>query len=248
MPRISYSGEVKASLLTEEIKKKCCRHTFDDIMAIDLSDQGRCAETLDEIYSRCRCENCHAVYLRAVFILFGSLTNPNKGYHLDFLLHTERVRDSVRKVLSDCGFTFHEGMRLEKYLLYVKSSSEIEDFLMFIGARNAAFDIMNLKIEREFRNSVNRQVNCDTANIEKQLESVKKYTDAIGYLIESGGIARLPDELRKTAMLRYENDQLSLAELGQLAEPAVSKSGMKHRLEKIFAAANEMRNADMPNK
>lgn len=246
MPRISYSGEVKAALQAEEIKKKCCRHTYDDMMAIDLTDIGKCAETMSLIYSRCRCDGCRAVFIRALFIMFGSLTNPSRGYHLDFLLRTESEREVVRSALSECGFTFHIGMRLEKYLLYVKSSSEIEDFLMFIGARNAAFDIMNLKIEREFRNSVNRQVNCDTANIEKQLESVKKYTDAIEYLIESGGIDRLPEELRKTAILRYENGQLSLAELGRLAEPAVSKSGMKHRLERILSFANDMKSEERP--
>ena len=107
-------------------------------------------------------------------------------------------------------------------------------------ANGAAFEIMNVKIVHEFRNSVNRQVNCDTANIEKQLQAVKKYTDAIGKLIESGKIDALPTELRETAVLRYEHQQLSLTDLGKLFNPPVSKSGLKHRLDKILGIAQEI--------
>ena len=98
---------------------------------------------------------------------------------------------------------------------------------------------MNRKIEREFRNSVKRQVNCDTANIEKQLASAKKYIEAIRYLVDTGSIDRLSPELKNTALLRMENEQLNLADLGRMVNPPVSKSGMKHRLEKILTFANE---------
>ena len=120
----------------------------------------------------------------------------------------------------------------------------MEDFLAYIGASAAAFDIMNAKIVKEFRNSVNRQVNCDTANIEKQLEASKKYVDAIRYLTETGAITKLPENLQQTARLRLENEQVSLAELGNLCEPKVSKSGMKHRMEKLLEYAESIRKTE----
>ena len=104
---------------------------------------------------------------------------------------------------------------------------------------------MNTKIMNEFRNSVNRQVNCDTANIKKQLATSQKYIEAIRYLIESGKLETMPEELRTTAKLRLEHDQLSLSDLAKLTNPPVTKSGMKHRLEKILSFAEEVRGTDL---
>ena len=106
-------------------------------------------------------------------------------------------------------------------MAYIKESSTLEDFLVFIGASGAAFELMNSKIVHEFRNSVNRQVNCDTANIGKQLKAVRKYVDAVQFLIDSGNFEKLPEELKETAKLRIENDQLSIAELGKLTKPPI---------------------------
>ena len=114
---------------------------------------------------------------------------------------------------------------------------EIEDFLTYIGASQAALSVMNAKIVKDFRSGVNRQVNCDTANIEKQLSSSKRVTDAIALLEKNGAFSRLPDTLQTSAILRRDNPQLSLAELAAIA--GVTKSGMKHRMEKLVAAAEE---------
>ena len=143
-------------------------------------------------------------------------------------------RDAAYEILSSVGFEFRKTVRRERFVMYIKESSVIEDFLVYMGAQNAAFDVMNSKIVHEFRNSVNRQVNCDTANIEKQLASVKKYTDAIKLLEENGKLDTLPDELKETARVRMENEQLSLADLGALLTPPVTKSGVRHRLDKIL--------------
>ena len=116
---------------------------------------------------------------------------------------------------------------------YFKGSSSIEDFLVYIGASAVAFELMNQKIVRELRNNVNRQINCDTANIEKILKTSKKYLDAIDWLIDTGELNSLPQNLRETALLKRSNPQIPLEQLGQMLTPSVSKSGMKHRLEKI---------------
>ena len=130
--------------------------------------------------------------------------------------------------------------RTKQYIYYLKDGEAIADFLAYIGANTAAFDFMNSRIEREFRNNINRQVNCDTANIEKQLRAVRKYNDVIGQLVASDKIDSLPAELRETAILRLENEQLSLTDIGKLLKPPVSKSGVKHRLDKIMALAEDI--------
>ena len=189
---------------------------------------------LAEAYSKCLCDGCRAVFVREMFVKYGSITDPAKQYHFDFSFKTEEERDAAYEILSSVGFEFRKTVRRERFVMYIKESSVIEDFLVYMGAQNAAFDVMNSKIVHEFRNSVNRQVNCDTANIEKQLASVKKYTDAIKLLEENGKLDTLPDELKETARVRMENEQLSLADLGALLTPPVTKSGVRHRLDKIL--------------
>lgn len=248
MGKSSFSGILKEQLAAEEIRKKCCRHTAADIRSLSPKDSDDLGGELSAIYESCRCDGCRAVYLRYVFILFGSVTDPAKSYHLDIAFRTEKERNCVKGALAECGFDFSESVRTAAagttYLLYIKKSSDIEDFLLFIGAQTAAFELMNVKIEKEFKNSVNRQVNCDTANIEKQLASVKKYSEAINYLIETKAIDKLPAELKETALLRIENSQLSLSDLGGMMNPSVSKSGIKHRLDKILAFAEDNKSID----
>ena len=186
------------------------------------------------MHQQCRCDGCVSCLIRALFLSYGSVTDPMKRYHLDFCFHTQEECDAAYQVLETAGFSLHHSERKGKPILYYKKSDDIEDFLAYIGASVAAFDMMNARIVKDFRNSVNRQVNCDTANIGKQLEASQKYIEAINALNESGNMNKLPENLRKTAILRVENSQLSLAELGHICEPQVSKSGMKHRMEKIY--------------
>lgn len=231
----SFSTKVKNQLESLEIKKKCCKFTASVLEGLNKKENS--AQKLGEIYEKCRCDVCRIVFWRKLFTVYGSVTDPLKSYHMEFSFYFEEERDAVLDLLADSGFDFRASHRKNKYILYIKDSAAIEDFLVYTGASAAAFDVMNSKIVHEFRNSVNRQVNCDTANIEKQLQAVKKYTDAIQWLIDSEKIDSLPSDLKETAMLRIENDQLSLADLGKLMNPPVSKSGIRHRLEKILELA-----------
>lgn len=236
----SFSKKIKSLLATEEPKKGCCRYMENNLLSLSPRKKEDIGDELREIFSKCRCESCRITYLRNLFRLFGSVTDPAKAYHLDFTFAKSGSCNAAEEVLEQLGFAFRRTMRREKHVLYLKDSSAIEDFLVAIGASAAAFDVMNSKIVRDFRNAVNRQVNCDTANIEKQLAAGKKYIDAIGRLKEADKIDALPDELRQTAVLRYENDQLSLTDLGNLFNPPVSKSGIRHRLERILKLSEEL--------
>ena len=235
----SFSQTVKDQLVSEEIRKKCCR--FTDTALNDVKKDDSAAEEIREIWDKCRCDGCRTVFVRRLFVLCGSVTAPEKSYHLDFSFRYADEAETVSEILGEMGFDFRQTVRRGRYILYIKDSTAIEDFLVFIGAQNAAFDVMNSKIMNEFRNSVNRQVNCDTANIKKQLATSQKYIEAIRYLTETGKLETLSEELRNTAKLRVEHDQLSLSDLARLTNPPVTKSGLKHRLEKILSCADEVR-------
>ncbi len=236
----SFSNKVKSQLEALEIKKKCCKFTASALS--DLNKKENSAEKIISVYEKCRCDGCREVFWRFIFSTYGSITDPLKSYHVEFSFYFEDERDAALELIADSGFEFRPSTRKNKFIMYAKDSVLIEDFLVYMGASAAAFDVMNSKIVHEFRNSVNRQVNCDTANIEKQLQAVKKYTDAIQWLIDTEKIDSLPADLKETAMLRIENDQLSLGDLGKLMNPPVSKSGIRHRLERILELCERARN------
>ena len=241
--RESFSSRLKQNAELTEEKKKCCRFIrgmFSDPSAV-LSKNTDSSGTIESIYRKCRCDGCRQVFFRHMFIIFGSVTDPMKSYHLEFAFSTEKEAEMMVSMLSENGFTFSRSRRGNRHTVYVKNSGTIEDFLVFIGAQSSAFEVMNSKIVHEIRNDANRQVNCDTANIEKQLEAARVYVEAARFLDETGKLDSLPEDLRKTARLRIDNEQMSLAELGRMMIPEVSKSGIKHRLRKILAAAEEAR-------
>lgn len=231
----SYSKNTKEAILGMLPKKKCCQRIRQD--AVDLADIADASVRAEKILSapeHFRCGACHANFAAGLFVSFGSVTDPDKQYHLELSFETKSERDAAEKVLSDGGVFMKEGQRSARYLLYLKSSGDIEDFLALTGATRAAFDLMNAKIVREVRGDANRQMNCDMANINKSLTAARQYTDAIQAIFHKGYESRLPEELRETARLRCENPQASMAELGLLHDPPISKSGVKHRLDKIL--------------
>ena len=231
---MSFSSNLKATLGEHVIKKKCCSRVFGEIMAIDKAVESDQTELLRNAAEHCRCPFCTAHLLRALFIRFASITDPEKQYHLDFSFRHEAERDFAAELLAEAGFEPKISQRKQRFIVYFKGSTSIEDFLVYIGASSVAFELMNQKIVRELRNATNRQVNCDTAKIEKVLRTSRKYLDAIDYLIDSGELNSLPQSLKETALLKRGNPQIPLEKLGQMLTPAVSKSGMKHRLEKIY--------------
>lgn len=231
---MSFSSELKENLSSHDVKKKCCNRVYSEIMGLDQTMTEDKTELFRLVREQCKCPFCLAHYLRALFLKFGSMTDPEKQYHLDFSFHYESERDFAAEVLAESGFEPKLSTRKEKFLAYFKGSTSIEDFLVYIGASSVAFELMNQKIVRELRNNVNRQINCDTANIEKILTSSKKYLDAIDWLIDTGELGSMPQNLRETALLKRSNPQIPLEQLGQMLTPSVSKSGMKHRLEKIY--------------
>lgn len=240
---LSYCKLAKTALMEScEKRKKCCQRMLSDILSLDgESDSEKVIAVVKTAPVHFKCASCFSYYLRGLFLLFGNVTDPEKSYHLELSFETEELRDTVAVILSENGVTMKNSKRKNRYLLYVKDSTEMEDFFAVIGANRLAFDLMNSKIVREVRGDANRQMNCDMANIKKTLSAAGKYIDVIEEMEERGHIIRLPADLRETAKLRIENTQASLADLGLLHNPPITKSGAKHRLDKILDFYNDLK-------
>ena len=144
------------------------------------------------------------------------------------------VFKKVFELLDELGLSPKSSTRRDKYILYLRDSEHIENFLTLIGALNATFTVMNSKIFKEFVNNANRATNCDNANINKSLKANEKYIEAISYLIDTDKIQSLPESLKETAFKRLEFRELNFEQLGRKFNPPISKSGIYHRLEKIL--------------
>ena len=185
-------------------------------------------------------ECCRASFLRGAFFAGGSLTDPLKRYHLE--LNTSHLQASreLEVLLRECGYPPKGLSRNGSFITYFKQSDQIEDFLTLIGAPVAAMHLMSAKLEKDLRNSVNRRLNCDSANLDKAVEAAQEQLEAIRRLRSADLLDKLPDKLKKTAALRLEYPELSLSELAAAFDPPVTKSCLNHRLRKFQELAKTL--------
>ncbi len=183
-------------------------------------------------------------FLRGAYLVCGSLTDPHKEYHLEFgVSYMNLCKDLlalVGEVLEQPKSTIRRG----SYIVYYKESENIEDMLTYIGATMSSLEMMNIKIEKDIKNRVNRRMNCDNANMDKTLNASLQQVEDINYIFENAGESYLPDELLQVAKLRIENPEMSLRELCESVEPPLSRSGINHRLKKIGEIANSLRDGN----
>ncbi len=182
-------------------------------------------------------DHCRAAFLRGCFLAGGSVTDPVKRYHLELATSHLQASRELEALLRECGYPPKSVARSGSFVTYFKQSRQIEDFLTFIGAPVAAMEVMSTKVEKDLRNSVNRRLNCDTANVDKAVAAAQGQLEAIRKLQAAGRLERLPDKLRQTAQLRLENPEMSLSELADVFDPAVTRSCLNHRLRKLLELA-----------
>ena len=182
-------------------------------------------------------ECCRASFLRGVFFAGGSVTDPAKRYHLELATSHLQVSRELEVLLRECGYPPKSVARNGSFITYFKQSDQIEDFLTLIGAPVAAMSVMSAKLEKDLRNSVNRRLNCDSANLDKAVEAAQEQLESIRKLQRAGLLDQLPDKLQLTAALRLENPELTLSELAEEFDPPVTKSCLNHRLRKITQLA-----------
>lgn len=223
-------GEGKGAFLIEEpAKLKVIFETFDLERDASVSLHINLAQ-LEE-------DHCRAAFLRGAFLAGGSVTDPMKGYHLELVTSHYHVGRELPALLREAGFEPKEAERKGSRVVYFKQSDHIEDFLTYLGAPVSAMAVMNAKLERDLQGRVNRQVNCDSANLDKTVAAAREQTAAIARLRESGRLDALPDKLKEAARLRLENPELNLSQLAALCGPPVSKSAFNHRMRKLMELA-----------
>jgi len=179
-------------------------------------------------------ECCCKSFIRGAFLTGGAVTDPSKSYHLEIVTDHYNVSRQTYSLLLETGFSPKETSRSGNYIIYFKQSAAIEDFLTFIGAPIHAMELMSAKIEKDVRNTVNRKVNCDTANVTKTVDAAAMQIEAIEKIRAAGAFEMLSDKLRDSARLRLLNPELSIKELAELETPPVTKSCMNHRMRKLM--------------
>lgn len=184
---------------------------------------------------------CKRAYIRGAFLLSGSMSNPKKSYHLEFV--TEDIEKAERLVEVICTFSIDAKIiqRKKYYVVYIKEGSQIVDLLNVMEAHVSLMELENVRILKEMRNQVNRQVNCEAANISKTVKAASKHIDDIIYIRDHVGFGNLDEGLRDIAKLRIQHPEASLKELGTMLLPPIGKSGVNHRLRKLSMIAKYFR-------
>ena len=184
---------------------------------------------------------CQRAFLRGAFLCIGSMSDPQKSYHLEFVCTDEDKARQLQSVIQGFDIEAKIVLRKKYYVVYLKEGSGIVDLLNVCEAPIALMKLENLRIVKEMRNSVNRKVNCETANLNKTIEAAVKQIKDIELIRDTVGLDSLSDSLMQVALLRLENPDMSLQGLGELLDPPVGKSGVNHRLRKIGEKADELR-------
>ena len=184
---------------------------------------------------------CRRAFIRGAFLASGSISDPEKFYHFEIACVAEPKAEQLRELIATFDIEAKIVRRKKYYVVYIKEGSQIVDILNVMEAPVALMELENIRIVKEMRNSVNRQVNCETANINKTVSAAVKQMDDIRYIQAVIGLDGLPDNLREMALVRLERPDATLKELGEALNPPVGKSGVNHRLRKLGILADDLR-------
>lgn len=180
-------------------------------------------------------------FLRGAYLASGSISNPEKMYHLEIVTASEASCDLLMEIMSSFNLRPKRTKRKDYQMVYLKDSDMISDFLNVVGAHQHLFQLEDVRVKKDLRNRVTRAMNCDHANMDKTINAAMKQTQAILYISEKIGLDALPDSLRKIAEIRLENREASMQEIGDLMDPPLGKSGVNHRFRKIMERYDTLR-------
>lgn len=213
------------------------------IQALHLYDSSHHIIPLDMPVNTLLIKNscCIRAYLRGVFLCAGSMSDPEKSYHLEFVCSKLGQAEQLRNLIQEFQIEAKVIKRKKYYVVYLKEGAGIVDLLNVMGAHVSLMNLENLRIVKEMRNSINRRVNCEAANITKTVNAASRQIEDILLIQKHYGFENLPDSLRQMAEIRLEYPDAPLKELGGYLNPAVGKSGVNHRLRKLSEIAEDMR-------
>ena len=184
---------------------------------------------------------CRRSFIRGAFLAAGSMSDPNKSYHFEIVCASEKMARQIQELI--CGFSMDAKIvqRKKSYVVYLKEGSQIVDILNIMEAHISLMELENVRILKEMRNTVNRKVNCETANINKTVSAAVKQVEDITYLRDTIGFEKMSEGLEEVALARLSHPDATLKELGELLSPPVGKSGVNHRLRKLSEMAEKVR-------
>ena len=185
--------------------------------------------------------NSLGAFTAGAFLSCGSMTDPNKEYHLEFVLPCPQLEEPFSRILLAIGVNAKMVLRKGMPVVYLKHSEQIEDLLTFMGAQQGTIDFINIEILKNVRNKANRISNCDMANINKVMLAAERQIKDILLIDERMGLDALSPDLQQMALLRMDNPELSLKELGELLDPPIGRSGVNHRLKRLQVLADSLR-------
>ena len=183
---------------------------------------------------------CYAAFLRGAFLACGTVTNPNKGYHLEFVVSHKRLCLDMIKLMQEMELNPKYILRKGNHIIYFKDSESIEDILTVMGATNSSLEFMGIKMEKDMKNSVNRKLNFEMSNLTKTIDAAALQVDAIKKIEQKSGLSSLPEKLSEIARLRLDNPDVSLTELGKMLSEPISRSGVNHRLQRLIEIADKL--------
>lgn len=230
--------------------KSAVRRSGTEMYTYDITS----ADTVSEVYRKYHfsdgtrtidsgiiATNSLGVFAGGAFLACGSVNDPQKEYHLEFSVPEEELAAELAQLLEDIGVTAGRVIRRGQHIVYIKGSESIEDTLTFIGAQQCTLELMNVKIYKDVRNKANRIANCDSANIDKVVNAAMKQIEDIKLIASVSGLDSLSDDLKEVALLRLENTDMSLKEIGENLSEPLSRSGVNHRFQKLSKIADSLR-------
>lgn len=213
------------------------------LQAVKLLGNDRTPQVSDALVNQMVVQRncCRRAFIRGAFLCAGSISDPEKFYHFEIVCGSKVKAVQLMELIQSFEVDAKIVQRKKYYVVYVKEGAQIVELLGIMGAGVSLMNLENVRILKDMRNTVNRKVNCETANINKTVNAAVKQVEDILYIRDTAGLDSLPENLEETALLRLEYPQASLKELGALLSTPVGKSGINHRLRKICSIANELR-------
>lgn len=213
------------------------------LQAVKLLGNDRTPQLSDALVNQMVVQRncCRRAFIRGAFLCAGSISDPEKFYHFEIVCGSKAKAVQLMELMQSFEVDAKIVQRKKYYVVYVKEGAQIVELLGIMGAGVSLMNLENVRILKDMRNTVNRKVNCETANINKTVNAAVKQVEDILYIQDTAGLHSLPESLEETALLRLEYPQASLKELGALLSTPVGKSGINHRLRKICSIANELR-------
>ncbi|MBR2045812.1 MAG: DNA-binding protein WhiA [Agathobacter sp.] len=236
--RLSFETENQMLLEKYAILLRRC---FDIDVSKELESQDckRIVEAIQGLYLEKTC--CKRAFIRGAFMASGSMSDPNKAYHFEIVCRTPEQASRLQELMREFETEPKIVERKNHYVVYLKDGSQIVDMLNVMEAYVSLMNLENVRILKEMRNTVNRKVNCETANIGKTVTAAVKQITDIELIRDTQGLDSLPMPLREMALVRLEHPEAPLKDLGQYMDPPVGKSGINHRLRKLAAIADNIR-------